>query len=71
MVKEQAIKMEGKVIEVLPGSMYRVDIDGHAVIAYLGGKMKQNKIKVVEGDKVEIEMTPYDLARGRITFRFK
>ena len=63
--------MEGEVIEVLPGSMYRVDINGHVIIAYLGGKMKQNKIKVVEGDKVEVEMTPYDLSKGRIIFRFK
>ena len=71
MAKEEAIKMEGTVIEVLPGSMYRVDLSGHLITAYLGGKMKQNKIKVVEGDKVEVEMTPYDLTKGRITFRFK
>ena len=71
MAKEEAIKMEGIVIEVLPGSMYRVDLSGHLITAYLGGKMKQNKIKVVEGDKVEVEMTPYDLTKGRITFRFK
>jgi translation initiation factor IF-1 len=71
MAKEEAIKMEGIVIEVLPGSMYRVDVSGHLITAYLGGKMKQNKIKVVEGDKVEVEMTPYDLTKGRITFRFK
>ena len=71
MAKEEAIKMEGTVIEVLPGSMYRVDLSGHLITAYLGGKMKQNKIKVVEGDRVEVEMTPYDLTKGRITFRFK
>jgi translation initiation factor IF-1 len=71
MAKEEAIKMEGTVIEVLPGSMYRVDVSGHLITAYLGGKMKQNKIKVVEGDRVEVEMTPYDLTKGRITFRFK
>ena len=71
MAKEEAIKMEGIVIEVLPGSMYRVDVSGHLITAYLGGKMKQNKIKVVEGDRVEVEMTPYDLTKGRITFRFK
>ena len=63
--------MEGEVLEVLPGSMYRVDVNGHVIIAYLGGKMKQNKIRVVEGDRVEVEMTPYDLTKGRITFRFK
>jgi translation initiation factor IF-1 len=71
MAKEEAIKMEGEVLEVLPGSMYRVDVNGHVIIAYLGGKMKQNKIRVVEGDRVEVEMTPYDLTKGRITFRFK
>ena len=71
MAKEDTIKMEGFVQEVLPGSMYRVDIDGHIVTAYLGGKMKQNKIRVIEGDRVEVEMTPYDLTKGRITFRFK
>ena len=71
MAKEEAIKMEGEVLEVLPGSMYRVDVNGHVIIAYLGGKMKQNKIKVIEGDRVELEMTPYDLTKGRITFRFK
>ena len=63
--------MEGEVIEVLPGSMYRVNVSGHMLIAYLGGKMKQNKIKIVVGDQVEVEMTPYDLNRGRIVFRFK
>lgn len=71
MAKEESIKMEGEILEVLPGSMYRVGIDGHVIIAYLGGKMKQNKIRVVEGDRVEVEMTPYDLTKGRITFRFK
>jgi len=71
MAKEELIKMEGEVIEVLPGSMYRVNVSGHMLIAYLGGKMKQNKIKIVVGDQVEVEMTPYDLNRGRIVFRFK
>lgn len=71
MAKEELIKMEGEVIEVLPGSMYRVNVVGHMLIAYLGGKMKQNKIKIVVGDRVEVEMTPYDLNRGRIVFRFK
>ena len=71
MAKEDTIKMEGLVLEVLPGSMYRVDVTGHLVTAYLSGKMKQNKIKVIEGDRVELEMTPYDLTKGRITFRFK
>lgn len=71
MAKEEAIKMEGEVTEVLPGNMFRVSLNGHMIIAYLGGKMKQNKIKVVEGDVVEVEMTPYDLTKGRITFRHR
>jgi translation initiation factor IF-1 len=71
MAKEDVIKIEGDVLEVLPGSMYRVNVADHIIIAYLGGKMKQNKIKVVVGDRVEVEMTPYDLTKGRIVFRFK
>lgn len=71
MSKEDVIKLDGEVTEVLPGNMFRVKIQGMAIIAYLGGKMKQNKIKVITGDKVEVEMTPYDLTKGRITFRHK
>jgi translation initiation factor IF-1 len=67
------IEFEGKVVEVLPGSKCRVEIDdnGHIVLAYLSGKMKKNRIRVIEGDRVCIEMTPYDLNRGRITYRYK
>lgn len=71
MAKEDILKIEGDVLEVLPGSMYRVKVADHIIVAYLGGKMKQNRIKVVIGDKVEVEMTPYDLTKGRIVFRFK
>jgi translation initiation factor IF-1 len=71
MSKEDVVKIEGDILEVLPGSMYRVKVIDHIIIAYLGGKMRQNKIKVVVGDRVEVEMTPYDLTKGRIVFRFK
>lgn len=71
MSKEDVIKMDGEVTEVLPGNMFRVKVNSLAIIAYLGGKMKQNKIKVITGDRVEVEMTPYDLTKGRIVFRHK
>jgi len=73
MAKEDSLTFEGKVTEVLPGSKYRVKIDGngHVILAYLSGRMKKNKIHVIEGDRVNIEMTPYDLDRGRISYRHK
>ena len=76
MSKEDIIKFEGQVKEVLPNNMFRVTLDTpnstqHEIIAYLSGKMKQNKIKVISGDKVEVEMTPYDLSKGRISFRHR
>lgn len=71
MSKEDVIKFDGEVTEVLPGNMFRVKISEMMIIAYLGGKMKQNKIKVITGDRVEVEMTPYDLTKGRIVFRHK
>lgn len=71
MSKEETLKFDGKVLEVLPGNMYRVQVEHMTITAYLGGKMKQNKIKVITGDRVEVEMTPYDLTKGRITFRHK
>jgi len=71
MSKEEALKFDGRVLEVLPGNMFRVQVEHMTIVAYLGGKMKQNKIKVITGDKVEVEMTPYDLSKGRITFRHK
>lgn len=73
MSKEDTIKFEGTVTMVLPNNMFRVKIHGNGVevIAYLNGKMRQNKIRVIEGDKVDLELTPYDLTKGRITFRHK
>ena len=71
MAKEDVIKMEGMVAEILPNTMFRVQIDGFEkpVLANLSGRMRQNNIKVLEGDTVELEFSPYDLNRGRITRR--
>jgi len=71
MAKEEMIEMVGQVTEVLPNSMYRVTINenGHVLLAYGSGKIRQNKIKILEGDVVTVEMTPYDLAKGRIKYR--
>lgn len=64
------IEMEGNIIEVLPNQMFKVRLDNdHLVICYTGGKMRQFKIRLVQGDRVKLEMTPYDLDKGRITFR--
>lgn len=64
------IELEGSIVEVLPNQMFKVKLDnGHIVICYTGGKMRQFRIRLVAGDKVRIEMTPYDLDKGRITFR--
>jgi translation initiation factor IF-1 len=76
MSKEDIIKFEGTVNEILPNNMFRVLLimpteEKHEIIAYLSGKMKQNRIKVINGDKVEVEMTPYDLSRGRISYRHR
>lgn len=72
MAKEDYIRLEGMVTEVLPGSQYRVKLENdHMVLAYLSGKMKQHKIHVIEGDRVDVEMTPYDLSKGRISYRHK
>jgi len=70
MSKEDLIEMEGVVDEVLPDSRYRVTLDnGHNLIAYSGGKMRKNHIRILAGDKVSLELSPYDLSKGRITFR--
>jgi translation initiation factor IF-1 len=74
MAKEEPLKFEGKVVHILPGDKFKVQIDGnsgHEVLCTLSGKMRKNSIKVILYDKVSIEMTPYDLTRGRITFRHK
>lgn len=72
MAKEDTIDMEGVVNEVLPDTRFRVDLEnGHTIIAYLAGKMRKHRIRILAGDKVSIELTPYDLSKGRITFRHK
>lgn len=71
MAKSDLIEMEGIVQEVLPNNMYRVVLEknDHELLCYLGGRLKQNKIKIILGDSVRIELSPYDLTRGRITYR--
>lgn len=72
MAKEELIEMDGTVTEVLPDSFYRVELDnGHQLSAYAGGKMRKFRIRVVAGDKVKIEISPYDLSKGRISYRYK
>src|SRR5512145_1695542 len=72
MTKEDLLEFEGTVSEILPNAMFRVKLDnGHDVLAHTSGKMRKNRIRVLAGDKVNVEMTPYDLTKGRITFRFK
>ena len=73
MAKEETITVKGKVDEVLPNATFRVTIEEnqHQIIAYLGGKLRQHNIKVLMGDHVEIEMSPYDLSKGRIIYRNK
>jgi translation initiation factor IF-1 len=68
---EEKIKVEGTVIEALPGTQFRVKLDnGHEVLAYLSGKMRRYYIRILLGDRVAMEMSPYDLSRGRITYRY-
>lgn len=70
MAKEELIEMQGKVDEILPDSRFRVTLDnGHTLIAYTGGKMRKHHIRILAGDSVSLEMSPYDLSKGRITFR--
>lgn len=70
MAKEELIEMRGQVNEVLPDSRFRVTLDnGHSLIAYTGGKMRKHRIRILAGDKVSLELSPYDLSKGRITFR--
>lgn len=72
MAKEDLIEFEGVVAEVLPDARFRVTLDsGHDVLAYASGRMKKNRIRILAGDRVTIEMTPYDLTKGRINFRHK
>ncbi|MCL2469623.1 MAG: translation initiation factor IF-1 [Alphaproteobacteria bacterium] len=72
MSKEDLLAFEGVVSEILPNAMFRVKLDnGHEILAHTSGKMRKNRIRVLAGDKVNVEMTPYDLTKGRITFRHK
>ena len=69
---EEPIVMEGKIVDTLPNAMFRVELEnGHTVLAYLSGKMRKYYIRVLLGDKVKVEMSPYDLTRGRITYRYR
>ena len=70
--KEDAIVLEGTVLEPLPNAMFRVELEnGHKVLAHISGKMRMHYIRILPGDRVQVELTPYDLSRGRITYRYK
>ena len=72
MPKDDAIEVTGSVLETLPNAMFRVELDNkHKVLAHISGKMRMHYIKILPGDKVQVELTPYDLTRGRITYRYK
>ena len=72
MAKEEGIRVEGTVVEPLPNAMFRVDLEnGHMVLAHISGKMRMHFIKILPGDKVTVELSPYDLSRGRIIYRYK
>ena len=72
MAKEEGVQVEGTVIEPLPNAMFRVELEnGHKVLAHISGKMRMNFIKILPGDKVTVELSPYDLNRGRIVYRYK
>ncbi len=72
MAKEEPIEVDGVIIELLPNAMFRVELEnGHRVLAHVSGKMRMNFIRILTGDKVKLEMSPYDLTKGRITYRYK
>ncbi len=72
MEKEESIEVSGKIIETLPNAMFRVELEnGQVILAYISGKMRMHFIKILPGDKVLVELSPYDLTKGRITYRFK
>jgi len=72
MAKEERIEFEGTVLEALPNAMFRVEVEGgHEVLAYVSGKMRTRYIRILPGDKVKLELSPYDLSKGRITYRLK
>ena len=70
MAKQESIEMQGTILETLPNTMFRVELEnGHIVMAHISGKMRKNYIRILTGDKVTVQLTPYDLTKGRITFR--
>lgn len=70
MAKEDVIEMEGTIVDTLPNTMFRVELDnGHVITAHISGKMRKNYIRILTGDRVTVELTPYDLTKGRITYR--
>ena len=72
MAKDDVIEIEGKVIDTMPNAMFSVELEnGHKILATISGKMRKNYIRILTGDRVTVEMSPYDLTRGRITYRFK
>jgi translation initiation factor IF-1 len=72
MPKEESIKVDGTIIETLPNATFRVELEnGHKILAHISGKMRMHFIKILPGDKVTVELSPYDLSRGRITYRYK
>jgi len=72
MAKDDVIEIDGKVVEALPNATFRVELDnGHIILCHIAGKMRMNYIKILPGDKVKVELTPYSLDKGRITFRYK
>ena len=72
MTKEESIEVEGTVLEPLPNAMFRVELEnGHKILAHISGKMRMHFIRILSGDKVKVQLSPYDLTRGRITYRYK
>ena len=72
MAKDDVIEIEGKVVDTMPNPMFTVELEnGHKVLATISGKIRKNYIRILPGDRVQVEMSPYDLTRGRITYRFK
>lgn len=72
MAKEDVIEMEGVILDTLPNTMFRVELEnGHVITAHISGKMRKNYIRILTGDQVKVEMTPYDLSKGRITYRMR
>ena len=72
MAQKEVIKLEGKIVEALPNTQFKVELqNGHTITAHIRGKMRKNYIRLVQGDRVEVELTPYDLTKGRISFRLR